>query len=317
VGPLARKEAELWGLSGDDLYVIVSGRSGVISLEGDDERRAFAVHSYLQLAREKPALRLRWAETYLVVKDPFLQRSAVLELASLARNDKSRDAVYLLGRALKIPNLDRREKEAAIYGLEESSLLEALSELQVLVENKNAETALRVLAVEALARTPRGRRFLESWSSGENDKAYRKARELLRTAGPAAAPPETVDRIVDQILSGTPKGRQGAVAEAEKYAFSEQIAAAMKTVILRGGDQSERAGLIEALGQFNTPGAAKVLADIAVSDRLSADERGAIALTVSKMRFTAKEQFASELARKLGSLPGGEFAKAVLSPADR
>jgi hypothetical protein len=159
-------------------YIVVSGDYGIVA--SDVPGRKEAVRSYVGAAgARKLATKevLQWARRHLASPDPFLQRSAVVDL-HFANRDPA--AVKQLGEALLSDAVLPETKRSAIVALERASGPDAAAHLKAFAENQAMHKGLRAAAVKAFRSLPGGDDQLRQWSATTDSILAPAAQSILR-----------------------------------------------------------------------------------------------------------------------------------------
>jgi hypothetical protein len=149
--------------AGSPAYTVVSGDYGIVG--AGVPGRTEAVRSYVEARRGRTlgiSETLSWAQRHLASPDPFLQRSAIVDL-HLSNDDPA--AVQQLGDALRSDLVQLEVKASAIAALEDASGPMAATHLRTIAENQAAQRRLREAAVKAFRSMPGGGDQLRQWSA--------------------------------------------------------------------------------------------------------------------------------------------------------
>ncbi len=168
---------------GPETFLAVSGRHGAVNAA--DPTRKEAVSAYIGATRAEavPGERvLSWTERYINSKDPFIQRSAVIDLYF---ERKQPEAVRQLGNAVRSEAVLPGNKITAIEALETTKSPAAVAPLREIAEDQRVPAKVRQSAVKAFQSLPGGEEVLRNWSDGAD-----------RTLAPAAK--STMERLEKQ-----------------------------------------------------------------------------------------------------------------------
>lgn len=166
-----------------ETFIAVSGRHGAVS--GADPNRKVAVSEYIGAMRPEAASGERvlgWTERHINSKDPFIQRSAVIDLYF---ERKQPEAVRQLGNAVRSEAVLPGNKITAIEALETTKSPAAVAPLREIAEDQRVPAKVRQSAVKAFQSLPGGEEVLRNWRDGAD-----------RTLAPAAK--STIERLERQ-----------------------------------------------------------------------------------------------------------------------
>lgn len=164
---------------GQKVYLVVSGRYGAVNANVPNRKEA--VRAYMETTRSETVRServLSWTEQHLKSEDPFLQRSAVIDLYYERGQPK---AVEQLGDALRSETVLPAVKGTAIKALEETKNPAAAASLREVAENDKVQRALRQSAVKALGTLPGGEEQLRRWSAGGDQVLAPAAQGAIRS----------------------------------------------------------------------------------------------------------------------------------------
>ena len=156
----------------------MSGRQGVV--DASVPNRVDAVDAYINVRRAEavPGEKvLTWTEGNVDSPDPFLQRSAVVDLYFERQRP---EAVPQLGRALRSDTVLPEVKRSAIDALEASKSPEAVRPLKEIAENKKVQPTIREEAVKAVEELPGGEQQLRQWSKSKDPIISPAASDVLK-----------------------------------------------------------------------------------------------------------------------------------------
>jgi hypothetical protein len=149
--------------SGSDVYIVISGRYGAVDARPDNRQEA--VQDYIDSTRQE-AVRgervLSWTEKHIHSPDPFLQKSAMVDLYYERSNAR---ALAQLGDVVRSPHASTDAKNFAIRSLQASGSASAVQPLREIAEDPTAQSTLRESAVKAFQTLPGGIEQLREWSN--------------------------------------------------------------------------------------------------------------------------------------------------------
>jgi hypothetical protein len=164
---------------GETVFVVVGGRLGVVA-NADDATLA-AVQRYVTRL-DGPADSVGWAARHLGSADPFLQRSAIMDL--YLQHDRA-GALALLSHAVQADTIHEENRGFAMEALEATGKSTAKTPLKAVAEDAGESTMLRERAVEALSTLPGGASQISEW---------RKSKDALLS--------EAAERVVTETSQG-------------------------------------------------------------------------------------------------------------------
>jgi hypothetical protein len=159
-------------------YVAVNGHYGIVA--ADVPGRKDAVRAYVQAARAGKLTTeqvLQWTQKHLASRDPFLQRSAVVDLHFANREAA---AVKQLAEALVSDVALPETKRSVIVALEHASGPEVATHLKAFAENPAMPKGLRTVAVKAFKTLPGGDDQLRKWGATKDGILAPAAQSALR-----------------------------------------------------------------------------------------------------------------------------------------
>jgi hypothetical protein len=163
---------------GSDVYLVISGRYGVVDAAPPNRREA--VQDYIETTRVvigRGERVLTWTERHFGSPDPFLQRSAIIDLYY----ERSRTgALEQLGNAVRSEAVLPSSKTTAIQALEASGSPEAARPLREIAEDEKVQKRLRETAVKAFQGVPGGDQQLRQWSVGGDQILAPAAQSAIR-----------------------------------------------------------------------------------------------------------------------------------------
>jgi hypothetical protein len=160
------------------VYLVISGRYGAV--DSAPPNRAEAIKQYLG-STSNDAIRsetvLSWTDRYIKDPDPFLQRSAVVELYHERGQARALDQ---LSTALKSDAVLPASKSIAIDALKENATAAAAQQLRDVAEDDKTHRTLRERAIKAVGAMPGGRNQLQQWSSSPDQVLSGTANSTIR-----------------------------------------------------------------------------------------------------------------------------------------
>lgn len=162
--PFADRDLKITNLPEDQLtYLVVSGRYGAVG--ASQANRAVAIRDYLAASAAGDEGVLRWTQTHVSSADPFIQRSAVVDL--YFKRDLPKAIEQLTG-VLKSVSVLPENKTTAINALQASGTVAAIQPLRDLAEDRLTPVSVRQSAVKAFSDLPGGKSVLQTWSSSSD-----------------------------------------------------------------------------------------------------------------------------------------------------
>lgn len=163
---------------GGTAYLVISGRYGAV--DSAPANRKEAIKQYLD-STSNDAIRsetvLSWTDQYIKDSDPFLQRSAVVDLYHERSQAK---ALEQLSNAVKSDAVLPASKAVAIDALKENSTDAAVQQLRGVAEDDKTQRALRERAIKAVGAMPGGRNQLQQWSTSPDQLLSGTASSAIR-----------------------------------------------------------------------------------------------------------------------------------------
>jgi len=144
---------------GESVYIVVGGRLGVVP--DVPAATLAAVERYISRA-DGPADSVGWAARHLKSADPFLQRSAIMDL--YLQHDRA-GAFSLLADAVQTESIHEANRAFAIDALEATGKAQAKEPLKAVAEDVRVSVPLREQAVEALSTLPGADAQILQWQS--------------------------------------------------------------------------------------------------------------------------------------------------------
>ena len=158
---------------GETIYQVVSGRLGVVKISS--AALIPAVRDYV-LRADVAAGAIAWAETYVRHGDPFLQRSAIVDLYT--QRDRQR-AFDVLREVVASEAVNPANRHLAIEALEETGKAAAKTPLKNLAEDPDEPIGLREAAVRAYSNLPAVAEQMSQWRASGDSVLSTTAREAV------------------------------------------------------------------------------------------------------------------------------------------
>jgi hypothetical protein len=150
------------------VLVVLGGRHGAISsrIDGRVAKMKTYVASKSKAADGRTSDDLfAWASEQLTGDDPFLKRSAAVDLYRRRHDDR---AVHALGAALRTTEANS-VKATLVLALERSRSVIAAAVIKDVAEDDKLQTPLRQQILHAVERRPEGEAQLRAWATTNED----------------------------------------------------------------------------------------------------------------------------------------------------
>ena len=285
-GPLSDQDERQRGLARRDepVYELVGGRSGAIPAS-DAGARATA-REYVAL--QDPAARLTWAVERVTDPDPFVQRSALLELAEPGRGAADEAVVGRLLESLRSDRVRSDNKGVAVQLLERTQSPRASAGLAELAKRPTTPPNLRREAVRALSSVPGGEVHLREFRDGTDPvlaPAARRALELKQPGGPERPRPDAVGKYRQQLASPDERTRREGALALGRLEYSADSVKELRSSALSRNETSAavRLAAIESLSRFSRTDSAEALKEVAMEEGLPKPVRAAAVMGIAKM----------------------------------
>jgi hypothetical protein len=296
------------------VYDVVAGTKGAIP--SSDKGALGTAREYLAL--KEPDARLTWAVERISNADPYVQRSALLELAEPTRKPADDTVVARLAESLRSENVRADNKGVMVQLLERTKSPRATAALADLAKTKTAPPVLRQEAVRALGSVPGGDTVLRELREGKDPMvapAAQRALELIRPEA-QARPPDAASKYRAQLASPDARARQEGAAALGSMDFSAELVADLRQSALNPKEtsQSVRLAAVASLARFSKKESAEALKAVASDESLSSSVRAAAVMGIAKLETGVSLQALKELA---GSLRDPEIKKLAAGLADQ
>jgi hypothetical protein len=166
--------------SRQDVWIVNSGKFGAVYAKSPEREKAITkrlemnAKTALGDAAQKEKAVLEWTSNYLESGDPFLQRSALIDLYE---ERKSPDALNQLSKAIKSDIVTKEAKQTAIAALEARRDSQSLEILRWSVDRGQLTEPLKAAAVKAYGASPEALPQLKRWAAS-SDKTISSAAKL-------------------------------------------------------------------------------------------------------------------------------------------
>ena len=293
-------------------FEVVSGGVGVVKHD-DAGNRQRSVREYVALSES--GRKFEWAKANLGAEDPYVQRSAMLEMAEPTRSLSDQAVVQALADCVRATGTKWDNKSVAVSLLAQSRSPVATQALDGLARDLKAPHALRLDAVQAISGLPGGRERLRELQA--DPVLAPKVKILLerRDAGEgpvSAAPRRNLADVRRLMASATAAERKEAASAAAELRFSADVVRMLRQAA-GPAEKSPAVQLaaVESLARFNRRESALALSEIARDAQLPSTVRASALLSLARIESGVSQPVLRQLATSLQDAELKKLAKGL------
>lgn len=283
-------------------FEVVSGGVGVVKADPAG-RRQRTVREYVALPES--GRKLEWAKRNLGASDPYVQRSAMLEMAEPTRSPSDPALVQALADCLRTTDTKWDNKGVAVNILAQSRSPVATQALDGLARDLKAPNGLRLDAVQAISALPGGREKLREYHGdpvlAPRAKILLERRDSSEGPPASARPPRRDLADVRRLMaSRTAAERKEAASAASELQFSDDVV----TLLRQAAGPAEKSpavqlAAVESLGRFNRRESALALSEVVKDAQLTPTVRASALLSLSRIESGLSQPVLRQLAATL------------------